>query len=285
MSTTTIRPGLLVALSSSLDGGVTYERVDLDAGQTTDGVAAVARWETTRVIADPAEHERASQARSKATAEIRKVCSSTAFGLLCPEASESELDAAVLKARAIVAEHNAGAQHTKIDVRVFKGRVAATDTEAARAIGAEVAFLIAGMNSAIDRLDPKAIREAANKAREMSAMLSPELSAKVGEAIETARKAARVIVKRVEKDGEAAAVVLADIQRGGIEKARIAFLDLDGDAPTLESPPLPAVNVQRFSGLDLTGAAGDDDDMPPSIDPALAEQARPAVPARVLEVV
>lgn len=248
--TTTIRPGLLVALSSSLDGGVTYERVDLDAGQIADGVAAVARWETTRVIADPAEHERASQARSRATAEIRKVCSSTAFGLLCPESLESELDAAIARARAIVAQHNATAKHTRIDVRAFKGRVAATDVEAARAIGSEVASLIGGMNAAIDRLDPKAIRDVADKAREMSAMLSPDLSEKVSEAIKAARSAARQIVKRVEKGGEEAAVVLADIQRGNIERARLAFLDLSDEvelAPV--SRVLPAVAVQRFADL------------------------------------
>lgn len=283
MSTTVIRPGLLVALSSALAGGVTYARVDLDAGQT-EGTEHVARWETTRVIKDPAEHERASQARSKATAEIRKVCSSTAFGLLCPEADEPLLDAAIARARAIVAEHNATAEHTTIEVRAFKGRIVASDMEAARAIGSEVASLIAGMNDAIDRLDPKAIRDAATKAREMSAMLSPELSAKVSEAIETARKAARVIVKRVEKDGEAAAVVLADIQRGGIEKARIAFLDLDGDAPAADGPALPAVNVQRFAGLDVDdGASAEDDALPPSIDPAFA--APPAPPVRAIEVV
>ena len=279
MNTTTIRPGLLVALSSALAGGVTYDRTDLDAG-TAEGAEHVARWETTRTIKDPAEHERASQARSKATAEIRKVCSSTAFGLLCPEALEPELDAAIARARAIVATHNATAQHTKIEVRAFKGRVAATDVEAARAIGGEVAALIASMNGAIDRLDPKAIRDAANKAREMSAMLSPELSEKVSEAIAAARKAARTITKRVAEGAEEASVILADIQRGGIEKARIAFLDLDDAAPAADGEALPAVNVGRFSGLDVDADNDGGDDIPASLDPALAA---PAAAPRVIE--
>ena len=104
----------------------------------------------------------------------------------------------------------------------------------------------------IDKLDPAAIRDAANKARSMAAMLGDDQQAAVEGAIEQARKAARQIVKRVQKEGEAAAIVLADVQRGAIEKARIAFLDLDGDHMT--STALPAVQQQRFADLDLSVA-------------------------------
>ena len=271
-TTNTIRPGLLVALRSSLSGGVTYVRVDKATEAAPEG-ADVSTWETTRTIADRDEHARASQARSKATAEIRKVCSLTSFGLLCPESLEPELDAAIARARAIAAAHNATAEHTKVSVLAFKGRIASSDEAAARAIGREVSDLIDGMNSAIDRLDVEAIRTAANKARELSSMLSPELSATVGEAVETARRAARQIVKRVEKGAEQAAVVLADIQRGGIQKARIAFLDLTDEAPAAaQEPALPTVDVQRFAGLDVGDEADSADEVP--------VVALPAVPAR-----
>jgi hypothetical protein len=250
VKTSVIRPGILVALKSTVSGGVTYARRDLPADES-DG-KAVARWETTRVIEDPDEHARATKARSKAVKEICGVCSRTSFGMLCPESSEADLDAAIARARTITASFNAAARFTRIEIYALKGRIASSDAEAARAIGQEVAAMIEGMNDAIDRLDPKAIRDAANRAREMSAMLSPELSTKVGTAIEAARKAARIIVKRVEDGGEPAAVVLADIQRGGIAAARMAFLDLDGDAPVVSAAPaLPAVDVQRFAGLDV----------------------------------
>lgn len=248
MNASVIRPGLLISLKSTLAGGVTYERKDLPAAEEGQG-ADVARWETTRVIRDPDEHKRATKARGLAVQEIRKLCSVTSFGLLCPESMESELDAAVVRARAIADEHNRGATHTKVNVYALKGRIASSDTEAARAIGQEVASMIEGMNDAIDRLDASAIRDAATKAREMSAMLSPELSEKVGAAVDAARKAARQIVKRVEKDGEDAAIVLADIQRGAIAKARMAFLDLDDTAPAAAEQALPAVSIQRFAGL------------------------------------
>lgn len=249
MTTAVIRPGLLVSLKSTVSGGVTYERRDLDA-PTAEVGRDVAKWETTRLIEDPAEHERATKARSNAVTEIRKLCSATSFGLLCPETAEAELDAAVARAKLIASEHNATAVHTKVEVFVLKGRIAASDAEAARAIGQEVAALIEGMNGAIDRLDPKAIKDAADKAKKMSSMLSPELASKVGDAVTTARAAARTIVRRVEKGGEEAAIVLADIQRGNIARARIAFLDLDTpEAPAAVGPALPAVDVRRFADL------------------------------------
>ncbi len=247
MKTATIRPGLLVALKSSVTGGVSYQRKDIEHD------ASRARWETTRTIEDPVEHERAIKARSRALREVRAVCSPTSFGLLCPVNLEPELNAAIRRARDIVDEHNDGAVFTQINIYVLKGRIADTDEEAARAIGQEVAELVAGMNSGIDRLDPKAIRDAASKARQMAAMLTEEQSGAVSEAIKQARKAARQIVKRVEKEGEQAAVVLADIQRGAIEKARIAFLDLE-DRDEEEQESLPAVNRQRFADLDVSSS-------------------------------
>lgn len=265
MTTAVIRPGLLVSLKSTVSGGVTYERRDLDAPTEEEG-KDVAKWETTRLIEDPAEHDRATKTRSRAVKEIRGLCSHTSFGLLCPETAEAELDAAVARAKLIAAEHNASAVHTKVEVFVLKGRIAASDAEAARAIGQEVAALIEGMNGAIDRLDPKAIKDAADKAKKMSSMLSPELASKVGDAVSTARAAARTIVRRVEKGGEAAAIVLADIQRGNIARARIAFLDLDTpEASAAVGPALPAVDVRRFA--DLTGDDMEDASEPVSEEP------------------
>jgi hypothetical protein len=243
MKTQIIKPGLLVVLKSTVAGGVSYKRVDLEND------ANRSRWETTRIVDDPQEHDRATKARSKASAEIRAVCSATAFGLLCPEDREKDLDGAIARARAIVDEHNQSATFTRIAIYALKGRIASTDEEAARAIGEEVRSLVDAMGVGIDKLDPEAIREAATKAKALTAMLDDSQVEKVSEAIKQARSAARAIVKRVEKEGEAAAVVLADIQRGAIEKARMAFLDLD-DAPAREES-MPHVDVQRFDGIEV----------------------------------
>lgn len=255
LKTTMIRPGILVALKTSVAGGVSYTRVDLDAPVEGLEGSSVARWETTRKLDDAAEHERATKTRSKAAAVIGALCARTAFGLLVPEgAAEEALDRAVEAAHGMVREFNeGGATYTRISLYVLKGRIASTDAEAARAIGSEVASLVSEMGSAIDRLDPTAIRNAATRAAEIGMMLGEEQQAVVEDAIIQARKAARMIVKRIEKEGEAAAIVLADVQRGAIEKARIAFLDLD--EPTAIGEASPAVDLNRVAALDLEDVA------------------------------
>lgn len=250
-----LRPGFMVSLKTSVQGGVTYQRSELDASgvaTATEG-AAVARWETTKVVSDPEEHERASKVRNEARSLVSRVCVATAFGLLCPATREAELFGAVAQARALVATHNETAACTRVAVYVMTGQVADTDEENARAIGEEIRSLIQTMSAAIDRLDPDALREAASKAQRVSAMLAPEQADRVGAAVTAARKAARDITRRVEKGGEIAAVVLADIQRGAIEQARIAFLDLDGPAETT-GEALPAVDLGRVGALDVDGA-------------------------------
>jgi hypothetical protein len=248
-----IRPGLLVSVKSTVVGGVSYQRVDLDADKPIDG-QDVTRWETKRIIEDKIEHAAAVKCRSAALAMIRKVCSVTSFGLLCPTEQEGALDAAVVAARKLVDAHNDTAKCTRVGIYALKGRVASDDAEAARAITQEVASLITRMDAGIKAFDPKAVREAADRARELSGMLSEDKQSKIDGAIEQARKAARTIVKRIEKEGEKRETVLLDIQRGQIESARIAFLDMSGDPAEVMDVPTPVFDRQRFADLDLEPA-------------------------------
>ena len=245
----TIRPGLLVNVKSNVVGGVSYQRIDLDTSLPAEGVD-VARWETVRTIEDKEEHDKAVKCRSMALSLIRKVCSATTFGLLCPNEQEGALDAAIKAARQLVDNHNETATHTRVGIYVLKGRVASDDAEAARAITQEIAELTTKMDAGIKAFDPKAIRDAANRAREMSSMLSESAQTKINSAIEQARKAARTIVKRIETEGEDRSLVLMDIQRGQIESARIAFLDMSGET-TAETEASPTIAPQRFADLDL----------------------------------
>lgn len=277
METAVIRPGILVALHTSVSGGVTYTRTDLDSGKTEaelqaeaesagTPVRSVARWETTRTIDNPAEHAAACKARNAAQSLIRGVCARTSFGLLCPAGDEPRLDAAVAKARTLVDEYNEGAAGTRVTVYVLKGRIAGTDEEAARAIVSEVQGLIDDMGRGIDALDPEAIREAARKAQDLGGMLGPEKAEAITGAVEAARKAARQIVAKYEKGGEQAAVVLADIQRGALEKARIAFLDLGAAVLPVGDDATPAADLNRAAQLELDTlpAPAADDDEPAS---------------------
>lgn len=256
----TIKPGLLVSLHTSIRGAVNYERRTLEAEHVADDGAQRAKWETLREIPDPAEFQRATLARSAARGAIAKNCIASAFGLLCPTSREAELEAAILEARAIAARFNAAATRARLDVFVLVGRIAQDDVEATRAIGAEVRELMEDMQRGISSADPEQIREAASKARAIGQMLAPDVGAKVSLAITQAREAARAIVQRVQKSGEAAAVVVAELQTEKIAAARFAFLDMDDAAPAEAVAPAAAA-------LDL----------PPESAPAIdAAPARPA---------
>jgi len=263
-NTTKLRPGLMISLHTEVSGGVSYTRENLDPtsaevvagngdanGAAVDDARVVEKWNTTKIVEDAAEHKRATEAVSKARGAIAKLCFKTAFGLLCPKEREGDLKAAITQARQIIREFNATAQFTHARIYVLRGDIASTEEESARAIGDEVSQLVAAMNAGIDRLNPEAIREAANKARQLQEMLGPDQAEVVKGAIEQARKAARAIVKRIQNEGEAAEIVLKDVQRGSLEKARIAFLDLTEQSPDAVAATLPAVNVQRLAGLDL----------------------------------
>lgn len=236
-----LKPGLLVALNTNVHGGVSYVRKDLDRKEEEG--AKIQKWETEKRVINADEFERATIARSKARSVISSICSSTSFGLLCAQANEDKLDAAIAEAKAIAAAHNESAFHTKVDVFVIVGRIAQSDEEAAKAIANEVKGLLDQMKAATLKGDVEAIRQAANKARELGQILSEDAGAAVSKAIEEARKNARELVKRVQKDGEKLEVVVKDLYIQKIDTARSAFLDLEEGSVQKVEHVAPAVEV------------------------------------------
>lgn len=253
MKPSVLKPGLLVALNTTVRGGVKYSRTDLQADHVDDSSGArIAEWQTLRQIADPQEYERAIQVRGKCRTAILRPCSATSFGAMCPTANEFDLRRGIEEAQTLASEFNRTASLCKVEVFVIVGRVAQDDAEAARAVSAEVRALMDDMQAGIKAANPEAIREAANKAKEIAAMLSDDVQGKVSEAIDQARKAARAIVKRVQKDGEAAADVIRDCSVAKIDAARFAVLDLTPqDAPTVaqDAAPVsvPALDIPAFA--------------------------------------
>lgn len=258
----TIRPGLLVSLRTNLSGNVRYTAQEIEADHVDpDTGARRARWETERVIADPVEHEAAVKARGKARSLITATCAQSAFGLLCPEADEDKLHEAIREARTVADTFNEGANLTHIAVNVIVGRIAADDVEAVRAINSEVRELLAQMERGIRNTDATVIREAANKARGLAAMLSPEAAKRAQIAIEAARIAARQITKA----GETAALEVDAVALETVRNSRLSFLDLEDateveapqaaaaalDFDTTESIPMEMPKVGLFADLDL----------------------------------
>ena len=216
-----------------MSGNVTYRTRDLEESHIADDGTLRAKWETDKLIQDPGEHDRGVKARSKARSLVTAICSESTFGLLCPEADRERLTDAIAEARTIATLFNDNASITRLSINVIVGRVAADDVEAVRAINGEVRDLMDAMDRGLQRLDVGAIREAANKVRELSAMLSPEAASRAQMAIEAARSAARQIAKA----GETAAIEVDARALRMVRESRLAFLDME-EAAEMQQPSL-----------------------------------------------
>lgn len=234
ISTSTLRPGFLVSLKTSVRGNVHYMRTDLsDEG-------AVKEWNTKRTVEDPEEHERAKKARSKAAGLVRSVCKQSAFGLLCPEVDSEKLEAAVAEARKVIDEFNNGAQLSRIAIFILTGRVMPDDVEAVRAINSEIRELMSEMSGGIQNGNVDAIRDAASKIKGIGEMLATDAQTKVEMAVKTARDAAKQIVRDREQSGREGTVSIDRSAVRRIDELRTAFLDLD-DADDVVAPKASAM--------------------------------------------
>jgi hypothetical protein len=238
-------PGILVALRTSVRGGVEYERSELEA----DDAGRVTRWETTRFMENPAERKAAAELASKAAGLVSKLCIRTTFGLLCRTDREAELDAAVAEMRQTVTEWNQKAEHTFVSVSAIKGRIADNDEEAIRAIVAEARDLLDQMGKGLEEADVDQIRAAALRAKKLSGMMTEDSGDRINAALTAARQAAKAIVKRGDDLSNKVAAVTIQIERDTFNEARFSFLDM-AEKITDE---LPAVDLQRTAALEIEG--------------------------------
>ena len=245
MRTSTLRPGLLVSLSTSLRGNVSYDKTDLD--NERDGVTEMVAWRTDRRIADVKEFEAAKKVVGKAQNIIRSVCVKSMFGLLCPESDEDVLEEKVTEAQALVDEFNAKAKLTRVHVYCMTGHIASDDVKAVKKISAEVRSLMADMETGLKNLDVQMVREAANKAKSVGQMLTPDAEGRVTKAIELARSAARKIVKA----GEEGSVEIDRLAIRKIAEQRNSFIDID-EPVEMQKP------TARVGSVDLDDDAGGD---------------------------
>jgi hypothetical protein len=111
------------------------------------------------------------------------------------------------------------------------------------------------MQQGIDKVDADGIRVAANKAKMIAGVLEDTQKEMLDDAIKEARAAARMFIKRIEKEGEKAEVVLAEVRRNDLEKARAAFLDYSESVPE-STENLPVIQPQRFADLDVATPEG-----------------------------
>lgn len=250
----TLIPGYLVGLATSVTGNVHYTKEILEPEHRTRGGAEKASWKTERIITDPEEHKRANQARMKARQIISSVCAKSAFGLLCPEKNLPELKKAINEASAVVAKFNRTTNLSRVEVYVITGKIARDDVAAVKAINSEVRELLKDMSEGVKNLNVKTVREAASKARNIGTMLSPEAAEKIKGAIEAARGAARKITKA----GERAAQEIDREAIKTINQSRAAFVDsgMEDEVEDVEAEARP---------VDLG-----------EVEPEMVQEARPA---------
>jgi hypothetical protein len=246
--TRVMRPGILVALKSRVSGGVEYQH----SGVEEDEDGKVKRWETTRVMEDPEERKAAGDALQKAVRLVNSLCTRTTFGLLCPVDREAELDAAVVQMREACRVWNAQATYSFIYASAIKGRIADNDEEALRAIVEEATEVLERMDKSLSDADLKQIRKAADDAKALSAMMTPESAGQLTAAYEAARRAARAITKKAGDMDARVADALIEVQQEAFNKARFAFLETSAEA--IEA--LPSVDLNRGAQLEIE----DDDD-------------------------
>lgn len=247
LQTTTIRPGFLVSLRTSVTGNTTYTRRDVEPEHNVGECEKRAKWETEKRVRDADEQERATTARGKARLCVESICTKSGFGLLCPQFRKDELDSAIKDARRITDDFNATSTITRLYVGIIVGRIADNDVEAAKEINREVRDLLEAMDAGLRSFDVDAIRDAASRAKGMGQILSPE----VGQRVELAISAARAAAKRIVKAGETAAKELDQAALRTIATARTAFLDLD--APIPAAMDTTSDNTARAIDLDPNG--------------------------------
>jgi hypothetical protein len=226
----TLRPGLLVNIRTSIKGNVSYEKTEGEVFIDING-AEHSEWETEKTVKDPLEQKRATEVRSKARNLIVSVCAPTDFGLLCPETSREKLDEAFTAARALCAEFNATSKTTTVKFAAIAGRIAPDDLEAVRAINGEVRDLLSEMTAGIDTLDVERVRDAANRTVKLGNMLAPDAQARIKETID----AVRAMATKMKSAGETAALEIDKTVLKRLASARTAFLDLD-DATVVRVP-------------------------------------------------
>lgn len=243
LKASTLRPGLLVALKTTVTGNVHYHKQEL--GTTNKDDAEIVKWETERTIKDPKEFKAAGQVRMKARGFIAAVCATSTFGLLCPESNAGKLAEAIKKAHELADAFNAKASVTRVNVNVIAGRVASDDVEATRAINGEVRELLERMETGLKKMNVEEIRDAAKRAKALSSIVAPGANEKLQAAIEVAREAAKKLVKA----GETAAREVDKEAIKSLKASRTAFLDLGPEADN--SKPAVAKPKTKGRALDL----------------------------------
>jgi hypothetical protein len=219
----TIRPGVLVSLKTTLTGNVRYFTTDIEREHLLDnGQTSEAEWNTRRITLDKEEHELAVKTRSKCRSLVTGVCTAGNF-LMCRQDRRDELEKAIAEAEALARSFNTTATVTRLGFYVGLTEVAPDDARWIAMVNSEVRDLLDAMAQGVKNLDADAIRKAANTAQSVGKTLTPEAQEKLQSSIDAVRKQARAFVKA----GETAASTIDAAVMQTLTESRTAFLELE----------------------------------------------------------
>jgi hypothetical protein len=122
LSTTTLKPGLLVSLKTTISGNRSSHKSVLEPKTIGDDGAERESIKTDTTTLDPAEQETAEQTRRRCRSLIEAVCSSSSFGLLCPENRIPALEQAIDDAQTLANKFNTAAALTRINIYNLRSR-------------------------------------------------------------------------------------------------------------------------------------------------------------------
>lgn len=238
----TLRPGMLVAVRTKIEGGHETARHKvlrevLPAGDG-GGDGLYEKTEIERRVADVEEFERACKARASARYAIARVCLPSDFGLLCV-LGQDVLDAAIRDADAICRTFNDTARYSKIRCWVLVGSIAESDTAAQQALMGELREAIGAVREAVRLRDPGAIRDAAAKALALAPMI--DQPGEIEDTVRAARRAATDLIQSRKRNGD-------DTQAAGVLAQALEAVErygavLDGAIAEIEASAPDAAEV------------------------------------------
>lgn len=237
-----LKPSILLGVGIHRSGGVHYARKILEEYESGEG--EVKEWNTVKTIDDKKDLEDAERAASKLRRMVGKLCARTSFGYLCPLEKEGDLDDLLAEMRHEAREVTLGLKTCALTVSFIKGRIAANDADAAKALTAEIGSFLTQLTDAIASADVKLIRHVLVEARGLDTLLAPAQSSLLQEAVAEAREAAKTIRKEMEKKGRSKELVVQGLALSAIDSARMCFLEL---AEVSEPSRLPSVDASRFA--------------------------------------
>jgi len=249
-----IKSSLLIYYSISVEGDVSYARLDEDTSreETETGAHNLEVVKTTKkTVRNEEEYVKAMYNAGQMRSMLRKVGNAFSSGvLLVPLDKEEELDEIEKQVRAIAREHNAVAKNHTILPTIIRAAIMASEEEGvARRLTYDMQQILDEMKRAIDSCDVKRIREVALTAKAKASILpAGSMSGVLAAAINDARKAARTINSEVVKKGRTIEEVKKELNTTTVESARMMFLEYD--VPE-EVSTKSTVDNTRFAELEI----------------------------------